>query len=490
MDHLGTSGGARHGTSEGRFRSEPGGKRTAVPRGGAPAEGVVPAAGAVLVSGRAAARVTRGIGLALPLLLAAGFGCGPSRARPVDSVILLVLDAASVRHFGSYGYSGGATPEIDRLAERGDLFLNAYSPAPYTRAALLSLLTSHEPGTPGTLEAPRLAELLATRGIHTAGFVGNPNAGPAYSFDRGFAEFHEAYTHGPQARAFRPLLRRFLRRNRSRRFFAWVHYREPHFPYDPPPAFAARFPLEALSRRAATDEAFLDAVCGRTGGPTAQNMRDLGHLYDANLAYVDAEVGWLWQQVVANGLADTTAVVLTADHGEALCEHAFVGHNIQVYDESVHVPLIVRRPGTYWPRRHPAMVSLVDLAPTIMGLFGFGEEGGSASFQGRDIFTERARDAPPRLLFARSATQPPSLALRDEDFSLVYRPSPEKLELFDRRRDLGELHDVSGAHPDLVSRYRAELLAREKRLSGVAAPSASRETPELRERLKALGYVE
>jgi arylsulfatase A-like enzyme len=460
-----------------------------VPCSGAPAEGVVAGAGG-LVSQRAAARATRGIALALPLFLAAGFGCGPSRARPVDSVILLVLDAASVRHFGSYGYSGGATPEIDRLAERGDLFVNAYSPAPYTRAALLALLTSHEPGTPGTLEAPRLAELLSARGVHTAGFVGNPNAGPAYSFDRGFAEFHEAYTDGPQARAFRPLLRRFLRRNRKRRFFAWVHYREPHFPYDPPPAFAVRFPLEALSRRAATDQAFLDAVCGRTGGPTAQNMRDLAHLYDANLAYVDAEVGWLWQQVVANGLADTTAVILTADHGEALCEHAFVGHNIQVYDESVHVPLIVRRPGTFWPRRHQTMVSLVDLAPTIMRLFGLGGDQSTGSFRGRDIFAAGPRDAPPRLFFSRSATEPPSLALRDEDFALIYRPSPEKLELYDRRRDPDEQQDIASAHPDLVSRYRAELLAREKRLSGPVVPPASRETPELRERLKALGYAE
>jgi arylsulfatase A-like enzyme len=461
-----------------------------VPRGDAHADGVLPGPGAVLVSGRDAARTTRGIALALPLLVTAAVGCGRSPARPVRSVILLVLDAASVRHFGSYGYAGGATPEIDRLAARGDLFLNAYSPAPYTRAALLALLTSHEPGTRGTLEAPRLAELLSARGIHTAGFVGNPNAGPAYSFDRGFTEFHEAYSDGPQARRFRPLLRRFLRRNRERRFFAWVHYREPHFPYDPPPAFSARFPLEVLSRRAATDKAFLDAVCGRTGGPSAQNMRDLAHLYDANLAYVDAEVGWLWRQVVAAGLAETTAVILTADHGEALCEHAFVGHNIQVYDESVHVPLIVRRPGTDWPRRHRGMVSLVDLAPTILRLFGFGEEAGSGSFQGRDVFAEGARDAPPRVFFFRSATEPPSLALRDEDFAFIYRRSPEKVELYDRRRDPDELHDISGAHPDLVSRYRADLLARAQQLNGPAAPPASHQTPELLERLKALGYVE
>ena len=122
-----------------------------------------------------------------------------------------------------------ATPEIDRLATTADVFLNAYSPAPYTRAAMVSLWTSLEPGASGALEAPRLAERLSARGIHTAGFVGNPNAGPACSFDRGFAEFHEAYTDGAQAESFRPLLRRFLSESGNRRFFIYVHYREPHF---------------------------------------------------------------------------------------------------------------------------------------------------------------------------------------------------------------------------------------------------------------------
>ena len=353
---------------------------------------------------------------------------------------------------------------------------------------MVSLWTSREPGAEGALEAPRLAERLSAHGIHTAGFVGNPNAGPAYSFDRGFAEFHEAYTEGAQAESLRPLLRRFLRKSRERRFFAYVHYREPHFPYDPPPAFAERFPLEKLPRRAATDKHFLDSVCGRTGGPTDADMRDLARLYDANLAYVDAEIGWLWQQVVAAGLAETTAVVVSSDHGEALCEHGFVGHNLQVYDESVHVPLIVRRPGTDWPRRHEALVSLLDLAPTIMGLLGLDED--VASFEGRDILAEAAHNTPPRALFSRSATEPPVFALRDENYACIYHPFLDRTELFDRRRDPHELHDIADAHPELVQRYRAEVTARADRLSDLIVPPASRETPELLEQLEALGYVE
>ena len=433
---------------------------------------------------------TRAFTLAVLATTALVAGCGRAgrEASPSRSVILIVLDAASVRHFGAYGYGEGATPEIDRLAATGDVFLNASSPAPYTRAAMVSLWTSREPGAKGALEAPRLAERLSAHGIHTAGFVGNPNAGPAYSFDRGFSEFHEAYTDGAQAESFRPLLRQFLSESGNRRFFAYVHYREPHVPYDPPAPFAERFPLEKLPRRAATDKRFLDSVCGRTGGPTSEDRRDLARLYDANLAYVDAEVGWLWRQVVETGLAETTAIAITSDHGEALCEHGFVGHNLQVYDESVHVPLIVRRPGGSRSRRHEALVSLLDVAPTILGLFGLGE--GGTPFEGRDLLAEEAGGAPSRVVFSRSATEPPAFALRDEDFAFIYQPSLDKTELFDRRRDPVELHNIADEHPELAERDRAEVLKRVERLSDPIVPPATAKTPELLEQLEALGYVE
>jgi arylsulfatase A-like enzyme len=267
-----------------------------------------------------------------------------------------------------------------------------------------------------------------------------------------------------------------------------VHYREPHFPYDPPAPYAERFPLEKLPRRAATDKHFLDSVCGRTGGPTSQDRRDMARLYDANLAYVDAEVGWLWQQVVEAGLDETTAVVVTSDHGEALCEHGFVGHNLQVYDESVHVPLIVRRPGRSWSRSHEALVSLLDIAPTILGLLGLDE--GETPFEGRDLLADALGGGPPQAVFSRSATKPPAFALRDEDFAFIYQPALDKTELFDRRRDPFELHNIADEHPELVERYRPEVLARAARLNNPIVPPATKETPELLDRLEALGYVE
>jgi arylsulfatase A-like enzyme len=160
-----------------------------------------------------------------------------------------------------------------------------------------------------------------------------------------------------------------------------------------------------------------------------------------------------------------------------------------VYDESVHVPLIVRRPGRRRPQRHDAMVSLVDLAPTIVSLFGFSRDV-AGSFPGHDVLSPKAGPVSPRTLFSRSSTEPPSFALRDEEYAFIYRVSPEKAEIYDRRDDPDEVDDLSAARPDLVSRYRADVLARADRLSATVAPPAVEVTPELRGRLEALGYVE
>jgi arylsulfatase A-like enzyme len=408
-------------------------------------------------------------------------GCEERHDEPARSAILIVLDAASVRHFGVYGYPEDTTPQIDHQAATADVFLNAYSPAAYTRAAMLALFTSREPGAEGALEAPRLAERLAARGVHTAAFVGNPNAGSTYSYDRGFAEFHESYTEGPQAGSFRTLLPRFLEANRGRRFFVYIHYREPHFPYDPPPAFAERFPLEKLPHEVATDKRLLDSVCGRVGGPTDRDRRDLSRLYDANLAYVDREIGWLWKRVVAAGLAGTTAVVVTAEHGH-------IGHNQQVYDESVHVPLIVRRPGSRSSRRHGALVSLTDVGPTILGLLGFDEA--TAELGGRDLLASGTDEPSTGTVLSRSAVAPLVFALRDPEYAFLYWPSLDTSKLFDRHLDPEETRDLSATRPDLVRRYRARLLERTGRLRYPVVPPAVAVTPEVRRRLEALGYLE
>jgi len=416
-------------------------------------------------------------------------------APPARVVVLVVLDAARARSFSCYGYARETTPRIDGLARGALLFDNAFSPAPYTRAAMTSLWTSREPGEPGTRKALRLSELLAAQGIHTAGVVGNPNAGALLAFDRGFAEFHEVEDPTRErADSLLPTVERILESRRGGRLFLYVHLREPHFPYDPPPPFRNRFGVPTLlPPEAGLDPDWIPSL-NRRGGPSPDEAADLARLYDANLAFADDVVGRLRDRLAAAGLWAETALIVTADHGEALGEHGFAGHNEQVYDESTRIPLIVRRPGrealgAAGPKRVDALASLLDLAPTVAGLFGLPPEVATrAGFRSRSLIAPDFEEGGERTLMTRSAGDLPAFALRDHRMTLIVS-SKGQAQLFDRQADPGETQDLAAAQPELLQRRLDALAAHRAALGRATETDEPRPSPRTQEALRALGYV-
>ena len=233
------------------------------------------------------------------------------------NVLLVVLDAARALSFGAYGHSRKTTPNIDRLSSEGFTFDNAYTTAAYTLAAMSSVWTSQQPDrhhgdVAFSAKLPKdrlmLAEVLTAQGIHTAGFVANGVAGAFNGFDRGFKEFDEPWQkYGSQAAGFRNVMPAFLDRMKKdgTRFFAYVHYREPHEPYDPPPPFDTRFgpPSPIPHSHHDGSEAAKKWVKDINQGviqPTADEIDHVRRLYDGNLAFADQEFGYLlWRTRVA-----------------------------------------------------------------------------------------------------------------------------------------------------------------------------------------------
>jgi arylsulfatase A-like enzyme len=427
------------------------------------------------------------------------------RSLAGSNVLLVILDAARAREFGAYGYPRPTSPEIDRIASEGTVFENAFTPAAYTLGAMASVWTSqypdrHHSEVSFSARLPRdrltLAELLSAQGIFSAGFVANAVAGAGFGFDRGFSEFHEVFLDlGSGAEVFRRAVPPFLATHRGSRFFAYVHFREPHFPYDPPPPFDTRFgpdgPIPSLVRR---DIRWItDINQGRR--PLAPDERQhLVRLYDGNLAFADQEVGALRRALEAEGLWERTVVIVAADHGEGLWEHGWIGHNVQVYDESVRVPLIVRFPRRRGPagRRIPAFVDLLDLAPTIADLFGvLGKGGSDRAFQGRSLLPvlEGAPGKP--LVLSRSVWDRPRYALRDPRFAFLYDTRTGEEGLFDRGADPGETRDVGAQQPVRAAYYRQELHHWIVRLGRrpAAGAEAVTPTPEQCQNMKAIGYL-
>jgi arylsulfatase A-like enzyme len=422
-----------------------------------------------------------------------------------SNVVLVILDAARAQSFSAYGAPRATTPQIDALARDGVLFERAFTPAVYTLGAMSSVWTSqypdrHHSEVSFAARLPKsrltLAEMLTAHGVHTAGFVANAVAGSGFGFDRGFSEFHEVFRDlGSRGDVFRQVLPEWLRKNKDRRFFLYVHFREPHFPYDPEPPFDTRFgPDGPIPKAARRDQAWItDVNQGRR--PLAASEREhLGRLFDGNLAFADEEVGALVREIGATGLAEKTLVVVAADHGEGLFEHGWIGHNVQLFEESVHVPLVVRFPSGKGPKGQKigALVDLLDLAPTIADVFGLRGQGGSREqFQGRSLLPVVAGAPGKPVVLSRTVWDRPRYGLRDERYKFLYDTRTGESALYDVVADPKETKDMAAAEPVRAAYYRESLHFWMKTLTRGAAGGGeeARLTPEQCANLKALGYI-
>lgn len=431
---------------------------------------------------------------------------GLRRSLQGVNVVFVILDAAGALHFGCYGYPRATTPEIDRIAAEGVLFERAYSPGVNTTASMGSVWTARFPdehrggllvGAPVRRDLPTLAERLSAAGVHTAGFVANPLAGAVVGLHRGFAEFEEVYKkHGFRAEAFHEVLPPWLAANRGRRFFAYVHIREPHFPYDPRPPFDTLFgPDTPLPRSARRDEGFITDVDWKGRTLAEEEAAHLTRLYDGNLATADHEVGMLRRTLEELGLWDRTLFMVAADHGEALYEHGFLTHNHQLYEESVRVPLVLHFPRSTGPagRRVKELVDLLDVGTTIADTFGLTASApGARPAAGRSLLPV-ALGAPGKpLVLTRTTEASGRYSLREGRFSFIHDPQRGRLELYDLDADPKERRNLAQERPVLAGYYRQLidewLLGLDR--GDVETPAPAELSAEQREQLEALGYVQ
>jgi arylsulfatase len=422
------------------------------------------------------------------------------------NVLLVLFDAARARQLGCYGYPHPTTPELDRLAAAGVVFERHYTPAVFTYSAVGSIWTSQYPDQDqsewlknGMLPSDRmtLAELLTGSGIHTATFLASPSAGQAFGLDRGFAEVHDPWRRPRgewtpvDAAIFRESLFPWIAQGPSEPFFAYVHYREPHTPFSQPPLFGPDEPLP--------EEARWNPWYGRANSGerplTPGELDHLVRLYDGNLAFGDRELGALRQAMEAAGLWDRTVVIATSDHGEALFEHGYFGHNIQVYEESTHIPLIIRFPPAAGLKgvRVEELTSLVDLAPTVAHIQGvLGKGGSDRAFRGRSLLPLITRRGSGGAVVSRSVGVRPVYGFVTQRFKLIYNSYTGEEELYDLEADPGERVDLAEREPLWTAVHRQAL---QRWMLGLRSAELSRAEPaqldeQAVEALRALGYVD
>jgi arylsulfatase A-like enzyme len=227
----------------------------------------------------------------------------------------------------------------------------------------------------------------------------------------------------------------------------------------------------------------------------AEFHEDLARLYDGNLAYADREVGELRRALEARGLWDKTVVIVAADHGEALLDHGWIGHNVQLFEESARVPLVVRFPPAAGVsgRRVRALADLLDLGPTIADLFGvLGEGGSDRAFTGRSLLPviEGAPGKP--AVLTRTIWDRPIYGRIEGAHKLVYDTRTGSARLYDLQADPGEKSDRAAADPIAAAFHRQalqETIAHLSRRPVASAAGQAQMTREQCENLKALGYL-
>jgi arylsulfatase A-like enzyme len=473
--------------------------------------------GAARNGGRRSLLKTSGLILAIASIAAlavAGIGCGRPTAR---NVVVVCVDTLRADHVGAYGYSRATTPRLDALARGGALFENALATAPWTVPAVGSLLTSLYPSqhgaglagevrqldgnTPAQLrpEAETLADQLHRAKLRTALYSANP-----YLWGRFQRSFDHAEAGRQTARSLTDRALAWVRQAPAGPFFLYLQYMDLHQPIQPPEPFASHFVVPAGRR--APEHADWRFV--RQEDWTAADFQSFREhkvaLYDGALLYVDGEIGRLIDGLRKLGLLKDTLLVVTADHGEEFWDHGEeerlqggdpraiwgVGHGHTLYQELLHVPLILSGPGVAGGSRLPCPVALLDVAPTILAGLGFlpaaGMEGRSLL---RSISPETAEDGrcAPRPLAAESpAYGPDARALLYRGWKLVLRKGAPPA-LYDLGRDPGEHRNLAAEAPGKLAVLTRVL---EHELGGATALGApALPDPETARQLHALGYL-
>jgi len=312
---------------------------------------------------------------ALVVLLATGCGAPePPDTRP--DIVIVSIDALRADHLGCYGCERNTSPVIDSLAAAGSRFTACQSQAPWTLPSHASLFTgldavSHGAGySYGSLrgldrDLLTIAEILSESGYHTGAIVNISLLGPDLGFDQGFDTFQSVPEDGAlNARKTVTWANGFidLAVQEPEPFFLFVHLWDAHSPYEPLAPYDTLFTSEPAPEggywRLKPDGSVVERDC-----------ETLLALYDSEIVYTDEHLGRLFGHLRELGIAESTLVVVLSDHGEEFLDHGGTGHGSTLFQEVLHVPLVVSGPGV------PvgvvdAPVGLYDLYPTLLACVG------------------------------------------------------------------------------------------------------------------------
>jgi arylsulfatase A-like enzyme len=471
----------------------------------------------------------------------------------MPNVLLIIMDSVRASHLSCYGYLRETSPVIDRIAREGVLYEKAISVSSWTLPVHGSLFTGLYPSTHGLMvskdalpdDLPTLATQLKSQGYQTASFSNNPYISDITKLTKGFDRVEDLWRvskpHGIERKKISKIkekLERFgspaepliwmisylqrirsiwkRRKNeqdngahlanekiaswlqevwdRSKPFFIYVNYMETHEPYNPPSSYQRRFMPKRYSPLRVARVGNQESILKRNARRRLQDLEILRALYDGEIGYLDSKIGELLDFIDSMGIMDETVIIITSDHGDSLGEHNQIGHRVALYDELLHVPLVIRyKP--YFPSgtRIGQQVSLIDLYPTILELSGvnLNQNSPNAFF---NLLEPPSKESRPFVIAENK--KPKSYQgvveqmVRTEEFKYIWK-SNDQHELYDLINDPEELHNIVLSEKHIAAELAQVLDHWREYIEDDEIELTEADYDEtMLERLRELGYVE
>lgn len=312
------------------------------------------------------------------------------------NIIIILSDALRKDHLGCYGYKRDTTPNIDLFAKDATLFKNAFAQSPSTKPSIASLFTSRYPSQHNTIYNEdalnstyiTLAEVLKENNYLTAGFIENPVISGVFNYNQGFDSWelddrrHIEETDESMADFDRKIFT-WLDVHYKQPFFLYIHYIDPHMPYNAPAQFKNFFDENHdESKIGDIDKRFEDE---KLSHESEKNLEYLILSYDNEVRYIDSRFRELIIKLKQLKILDDSIVIFLSDHGEGFLEHKRFQHSYSVYSELVNMPLIIRYPKLFKKRYEKKYVQQIDIFPTIMYILKIPSD--SLSLEGNNILS-------------------------------------------------------------------------------------------------------
>ena len=468
----------------------------------------------------------------------------------IKLVLLISLDTLRADHLGLYGYERFTSPVLDEIARESVVFEDASAPAPWTLPSHASLFTGLFPKSHGVTSAksglpqgiPTLAKLMANQGFQTGAIVNTPwLKQESFRLTRDFDEYFYVKPVANQKTPSKQITDRameWLGDLGDERMFLFLHYFDVHSDYASLPEFERLFdePYDGQAdgtswqlRQATLEESYLEmcqtefnkSACTLGGGVNSYvvdhtvekifyddaDIRHLKNLYDSGVRQLDTELTRLFGFLKKKELLDKTLLIIVSDHGEAFGEHGEVDHFLNMYQELLHVPLVIRGPGVARGKRIAAPVSLIDIVPTILRqvdaplpdtldgldltpLWHEGAKGETRrTFDERFLYGEASGGITWSLI--AEGHYPIYRSVRRGPYKMVHRDQGDRYELFDLESDPEESVNIAAKKPQILAELKKEMAERYSEFSAMPSDDHKVEIDEEdAEALRALGYIQ